>query len=81
MFLLSVQNTMLNSYVEGHVKKIHVKISCLWLVSRPPNSRCFFGKFTLEQVLKSFSGRNNSLKPSVFGFCVSLSFRLQESRD
>ena len=26
----------------------------------------FFGKFTKEQVLKSFSGRNKSLEPPVF---------------
>ena len=34
----------------------------------------FFGKFTAEQVLKSFLGRNNSLKPPVFDVCDSLSF-------
>ena len=31
------------------------------------NLDVFVGKFTVEQVLKSFSGRNNSLKPPVFG--------------
>ena len=40
-----------------------------------------FLEFTLEQVLKSFSGRNNSLKPPVFGFCDSLPFGLEESRE
>ena len=62
-------------------KKIQVRISCLWLVSRPPKSGCFFGKLTVEQVLKSFSGRNNPLKPPVFGFCDSLPFGLEESRE
>ena len=51
------------------------------MVSRPPKSECFDGKFTEEQVLKSFSGRNNSLKPLVFGFCDSLPFDLEESRE
>ena len=41
----------------------------------------FFGKFTVEKVLKSFSGRNNSLNPPVFGFCDSLPFGLEESRE
>ena len=43
--------------------------------------RCFFGKITAEQVLKSFSCRNNSLKLPVFGFCDSLSFGFEESRE
>ena len=46
---------------------MQVKISCPWLVSRPPKFGCFFlGKFTAEQVLKSYSDRKNSLKPPVF---------------
>ena len=60
-----------------HVKKIQVWISCLQLVSRPPKYGCFFEKFTVEQILKSFSGRNNSLKPPVFEFSDSLSYGLQ----
>ena len=39
----------------------------------------FFGKFTKEQVLKSFSGRNKSLKPPVF--CDSCLYGLEESRE
>ena len=42
--------------------------------SRLLKSGCFIGKLTVEQVLKSFSGRNNSLKPPVFGFCNSLPY-------
>ena len=42
---------------------------------------CFFEKFTAEQVLKPFLGRNNFLKPSFFGVCDSLRFCLKESRD
>ena len=50
---------------KGMCKTIQVWISCLRLVSRPPKSECFFGKFTTKPVWKSFSGRNNSLEPSV----------------
>ena len=35
----------------------------------------------MEQVLKSFRGRNNYLEPPVFGFCDSLPFSLEESRE
>ena len=31
--------------------------------------------------MKLFSGRNNFLKPPVFGFCDSLPFGLEESRE
>ena len=41
----------------------------------------FFGKFTAVQVLKSFLGRNNSLKPPFFGFCDNLTIILEESRE
>ena len=51
------------------------------LISRPPKSRCVFGKFTAEQILKSFCCRNNSLELAVFGFYDSLPYRLEESRE
>ena len=51
------------------------------MASKPPKSGCFFGKFTAEQVLKSLSGRNNSLKPPVLGFCDSLAIGLEDSRE
>ena len=79
MFLLSAQNTMLGPYVEGHVKK---KPSPNFMSSvgfQAPKIWMFFGKFTGDQVLKSFSGRNNFLKPA-FGFCDSFPFGLEESR-
>ena len=38
-----------------------------------------FGKFTVEQVLKSFPGRTNSLKCPAFLFCDRLPFGLEES--
>ena len=41
-------------------EKIEVWILCLWLVSRPPNSGTFLGKFTVELVWKSISGKNTS---------------------
>ena len=43
------------------------------------NLDVFFGKFTVEQVLKSFLGRNNSQEPLAFGFCGSLPHDLEES--
>ena len=39
------------------------------------------GKLTVEQVLKSISGRTNPQKPSVFGYCDSLPVGLEESRE
>ena len=41
----------------------------------------FFRKITAEQALKSFSGRNNSLKSLVLGFSNSLPYGLEESRE
>ena len=41
----------------------------------------FFEKFTVEQVFKSFSGRNNTLKSPVFGFCDSLPNDLEKSKE
>ena len=41
----------------------------------------FFGKFTAEQVLKSFLGRNNSLKPPVFDVCDSLPFVVLKNQE
>ena len=45
------------------------------------NLDVFFGKFTVEQVLKLFSGRNNSLKPPVFGSCDSLPYDPEKSKE
>ena len=73
MFLLSAQNNfcvILSSYVEGHVKN-NSNLNFISLVGfQTSKTGCFFGKFTAEQVLKSFSGRNNSLKPPFFGFLI-----------
>ena len=66
MFLLGAENTMSSSYVEGHVKK-HSSPNFMSLVGfQASKIWMLFGKFTVEQVLKSFSGRNNPLKPPVF---------------
>ena len=81
MFLLSPQNTIFRSYLDGHVKKnsslnfmssVGFQVSKIWM---------FFGTFIMEPVLKSFFGRHNSPNPSVFGFCDSLPFGLKESRE
>ena len=83
MFLLRAQNNfyvLLSSCVERHVKKnsnlnimssVGFQDSKIWM---------FFGKLTVEQVLKSFSVRNYSVKSSVFGFCDSLPLDIEKSR-
>ena len=50
------------------------------MASRAPKFACLFGKSTAEQVLKSFIGRNSSVKSPVFGLCDSLTPGLEESR-
>ena len=62
--------------------KIRVWSFMSLLVSRPPKSGCVFGKFTAEQILKSFCGRNNFLKSPLkaFGYYDSLPHSLEESR-
>ena len=62
-------------------KNIQVWISCLPLISMPPKSGWVFGKLALEQVSKSFPGRNNSLEPSVFRLSNSLPYGVDESRE
>ena len=88
MFLLSVQNNfsiILSLYVEGHVKKnSSLNFTLFGWFPGLQNLNVFFfvvEKFTAEQVLKSFSGRNNSLKSPVLGFFNSLSYGLEESRE
>ena len=84
MFLLSAQNNfyiVLSSYVQGHVKKysglnfmssVDFHASKIWMS---------FWKIGFEQVSKSFSGRNNSLEPSVFRLSNSLPYGVDESRE
>ena len=70
-------------YIEFVCKRTHGKNSSLifyvfgWLPGL--QNLDFFGKFTAEQVLKPFAGRDNSLKLTVFGFCDSLLFGVEES--
>ena len=71
----------MSSYEEGHVKK-NSSQKFMYLVGFLASKiYIFFGKFTAEQVLKSFLGRNNSLKPLVFGFCDIPPFGLKKSRE
>ena len=73
MFWLSVQNNFYitsSLYVEEHVKNIFSLNSYLRLVPKPQKSRYFFWNLTVEQVLKSFSDRNNSLKPPCLEFII-----------
>ena len=80
MFLLSNFYFLLSSYVEDYVKKESIlNFMSSVLVSWSPKSRYFFGKFTIELVWKSFSGRNNSLEPSVFWFSNGRLYDLKES--
>ena len=39
-----------------------------------------FQQYTVDQVLKSFSGKNNSLESHFFGFSNSVPYGLEESR-
>ena len=59
-------------------KKIEVWISCIWLVSRSPNSGSSFRKFNVELVWKSFS---DSMKPRFFIFLTvfNMVWKNQES--
>ena len=70
----------MSSYVEWHVKK-NSRLNFVSSVGFQASKICmfFFGKFTAKQVLKSFLGRNNSLKPHFFRFCTSLPFALEAS--
>ena len=73
MFPLSAQNNfyiILSSYGEGHVKK-KSRESFISLVGfQPPKSGYLFGKFTAEQVLKSFSCRNIPCNPLFLDFLI-----------
>ena len=73
MFPLSAQNNfyiILSSYGEWHVKK-KSRQSFISLVGfQPPKSGYLFGKFTAEQVLKSFSGRNIPCNPLFLDFLI-----------
>ena len=48
---------------------------------RTTKNGSFFWKFTVELVWKSFSGKNTSLKVSIFLFFNSLLYGLEESRE
>ena len=82
MFLLSVQTNfyvILSSYIEEHRKKksslrfislVYFQVLKVWT---------FFGKFTVELILKSFSGRSNSVSAFVFRFSNNRLYDLEES--
>ena len=82
MFLLSVQNnfyTILRLFVEGYVKS-KSSLNFMYLVGfQASKIWMLFGKFAVELVWKSFSGRSNSLEPLVFCFCNSRLYGLEES--
>ena len=82
MLLLSAQNNIyiiLSSCVKGHMEKIQAWFFMSLVGFQASKIWIFFGKFTAEQVLKPFAGRDNSLKLTVFGFCDSLLFGVEES--
>ena len=71
MLLLSAQNNIyiiLSSCVKGHMEKIQAWFFMSLVGFQASKIWIFFGKFTAEQVLKPFAGRDNSLKLTVFGF-------------
>ena len=78
MFLLSAQNNfyiILSSYVDG-AKKIKSEIHVFnW------KSGCFFRKFTVELVSKSFSDGNDSLDSPVLEFSNTLLYGLEKLRE
>ena len=72
---------ILRSYVDGHMKKNLARGSCLSFASMSPKPGLFcFEKFSVELVLKLFSGRN-SVEATAFGFSNSLPYDLEESRE
>ena len=85
LFLLTTQNNfyvITSPHVEWYVKnKSKSKFHVFGWFSGLQNLHVYFGKSTAEQVLKSFLGRNNSLKPPFFGFCDNLTIILEESRE
>ena len=60
---------------------LHIEFICRGACKRPPKSGYFGGKFIAEQVLKSFSGRNDSLQSPIFRISNSLLYGLEESRE
>ena len=81
MFLLNAQNSLyiiLSSYV-GHVKKKSSLNSMSLIGFQVSKISMFFGKFTANQVMRSFSDRINSLEPPVFEFTNGLPYGLEES--
>ena len=78
MFLLSAQN---NSYIEFMCRRASGKKISLNFMSLVGFQASKIWMFSAEQALKSFSGRNKYLEAPVFGFCDSLRFGLEESRE
>ena len=81
MLLISVQNSYIELiYGKECEKKFKSKIHGQGRFPSFQNLDVLFRKFTVEQVLKSFSGRNNSLEFHVFWFSNSLPHGLVEPR-
>ena len=59
------------------MKKVQKKSSLNFMFSTG-NLDVFWGKFTAELVLKSFSGGNDSLEPPVLGLSNSLLYGLEK---
>ena len=74
LFLLSTQNNfyvITSPHVEWYVKnKSKSKFHVFGWFSGLQNLHVYFGKSTAVQVLKSFLGRNNSLKPPFLDFVI-----------
>ena len=85
MFLLNAQNNfdiLLSLYIEGHMIKKDASLNLMSLVGfQASKIWIFFGKFTVEQVLKSFSDRNNTKKSPVFGFCDRPPYDLEKPKE
>ena len=81
MFLLSAQNNfciIMSSYVERHIQKnFKYKFHVFGWFPSLQNLHVFLGKFTAEPVLKSFLGRDNSLKLPFLDFVIVFHFFLK----
>ena len=85
MFLLSAQSNsyiVSSSYVEGNLKQnlsLYFMLNFGWFPAL--QNLGGFWKTYCGTSFKSFSGRNNFLKPPVLGFSNSFPYSLEESTD
>ena len=62
------------------MKKINSEFHVFGWFPGVQNLEVFFGKFTVQRVLKSLASRNNSLESLIVGFSNSHPYVMEESR-